>query len=787
MMLELVPDEVKQCPQWLLWKPTWLADKNKWTKVPLSARTGQKASVRAPHEWSDFATCASVYTQYSVTAGLGGLGFVFGYASGIAGLDNDNVFDGAGNVLDHNAVEVARRFNSYTEVSPSGTGLHTLFKANVPDGRRSKVGELYGEGRYFTMTGIPYFNLPLAERQSTADAFREYIDAERARATSVAVDWSVQPKYTPEQIWAMASTAANGQKFFDLFHGNWHGYGYPSQSEADFALIDILAFYSDSPVQIQQMFYASRLNDRNKDAERKGKYVQAMIERAFDRKVPLVAIPAMPVQIIAEPVQPQQQAPEHVTEEEAEEAAERADDPFTIPPGGGMVGRVAEFIFQQSPYPMREASLMAALALFAGICGRQYQFNDKGLNLYLMLLANTGSGKEAMSTGIGKIMEAVCDPPKDVNAQPTKDLSEAGFPSARAFRGPAMVTGKGLMTTLAKCDPLSMFSILNEFADTMRQMADPRNSNQGLAQLRTALLDLYMKSSEGNSYAGNVTADKDTTIKAISSPAFTFLAECTPGKLYSYLTEDLIESGLLPRMVIFESHGFGEYNPHFGKVKVPHDIVQHMKAQAWTVINMKVEGDRRVYVQFADQAAADRSEAFRVYARKRLLSPNNTDGTRNLWNRAHLNVERIAALVAIGCDPREPKVTVAQIDWAARIITRQIILLVGKFRRGETGEILVEDGKQQDELVKLVKSFAKLDPANMPKSYSDKACVDARMAGCVPFRFLSQRVTSIPFFARDRRGAGNALRAAIDTAIKSGTLEPARLEGHSATFYKIKL
>lgn len=803
MMLEAVPALAKDCPQWLLWKPVWLADKNKWTKVPLSAHTGQTASVRSHKDWAAFSACCNIYTQYSQSAGLGGLGFVFGYASGIGGLDLDNVLDDGGNVIDHNAVEIARRFDSYTEISPSGRGLHTLFRANVPDGRRAKGYELYGEGRYFTMTGNPYYALPINDRQNTADAFRDYIDAERAKSIAVNVDWSVQAKHTSDEIWRMASSAANGQKFFDLYHGNWQSY-YPSQSEADFALINILAFYSDSALQIQQMFFSSRLNDRQKDAARHGKYVQAMIARAFDRKVPLVPIPPMPVANVSteptpvtepvapiepipappEPVQPQVAAPHYVTAEEAEEDAQRASDPFVLPPGGGMVGQVAEYIYQQSPYPMREAALMASLALFAGICGRQYQFNRKGLNLYMMLLANTGSGKEAMSTGLGSIMEAVCDPPKDVNALPTTDLTNAGFPSARAFRGPARLTGKGLMTALSRCDPLSMFSVLNEFADTMRQMADTKHGNQGTADLKQALLDLYMKSTAGNAFAGHVTADKDTSIRALASPAFTFLSECTPGKLYSYLNEDLISDGMLPRMIIFETHGFGEYNALHGSVAVPRVISQHIKAQCSLVIDMKVHGDRRIEVQ-ATPEGAKRSEAFRVYARQRLTSRDNSDATRELWNRAHLNVERIAALVAIGCDPHIPMVTAEMIDWAARLITRQIVLLVGKFRRGEIGEAVLDDDKQQEALRRAVAVFASFDPFHMPHNYNDRPSVDARLAGCVPYRFLQQRLAALASFRQDKRGSSAALRSAIDTAIKSGLLEPARLETYGATFYKM--
>ena len=40
--------------------------------------------------------------------------------------------------------------NSYTEVSPSGTGLHIFIRARKPGGKSCKGGlEMYDKGRYF--------------------------------------------------------------------------------------------------------------------------------------------------------------------------------------------------------------------------------------------------------------------------------------------------------------------------------------------------------------------------------------------------------------------------------------------------------------------------------------------------------------------------------------------------------------------------------------------------------------------------------------------------------------
>ena len=52
------------------------------------------------------------------------------------------------------AQEIIEELNSYTEISPSGTGVHILVRGELPAGRNRKGRfEAYDQGRYFTITG----------------------------------------------------------------------------------------------------------------------------------------------------------------------------------------------------------------------------------------------------------------------------------------------------------------------------------------------------------------------------------------------------------------------------------------------------------------------------------------------------------------------------------------------------------------------------------------------------------------------------------------------------------
>ena len=766
-MLERVPALVTECPQWLLWKPIWLPAKQKWTKVPYQAN-GYQASVTNPAHWCSFASARDVFAQQGEAAKLGGLGFVLGHKSRTSGVDLDRCIDQAGNIVDHTAIEIAKRFDTYTELSPSGTGLHALFIANVMDGKKVDRYEVYGTGRYFTVTGNVYIDKPLAERQETVDAFIQYLDANRKSKANLNVDWSIEPKFDNEELYRRCAV---DNKFIDLWNDRWQDH-YASRSEADLALADMIALHTDSVRQVQSMFAYSGLymNATDDKYRKRPALFNGLCELAMDRKVPTVDLARRLVEAPA-PAKPEK--PKPVTEDDVARAA----DVFTLPPGA--MGAVAQFVYQQAPYPMREAAIAAALTLFAGICGRQYQYEGTGLNLYTMLLANTGAGKESMSTGLGKIMDAVCNPSKDPNASKT----DIGYPAARCFRGPAQLTGKGLHRVFEKCESLSFFSVGNEFADTMRQMSDPKSGNQGTSDLKRALLDMYSKASEGNTFAGQMTAEKDTSIGTLNSPAFTMLVESTPDKLYGYLTPDLIKEGLLSRMLVIQFDGFGEFNERHHQIEVDPALVGWLRSLCDNVFMLKRSMDKRIQVA-ATPEAQQLLKSYRVYARERLKGDD--ESTRDLWNRAALATNRIAALIAIGCDMNMPTIQVQHVEWAWRIVSRQVVLLSGKFKRGETGDQTLNTGAQIDEVMKACRKFYTLAPEHWAGQQNEKIYRDGRMAGYVPYGFILSRTSGRgPFKGLPHK---RAVQEAIDGALSSGLLTVAKHpEHHLAKYYSLPI
>jgi len=140
---ETIPEELKARPQWVVWRTVG----DKPDKVPYSVRSSRRASSTDLLTWSTFQDALKAYEN----GDYAGLGFVFSSADPYTGIDLDNCVDENGEIALW-ALEIARYFDSYTELSATGSGLHIIVRGNVPNRRKGEV-EVYSSKRFFTVTG----------------------------------------------------------------------------------------------------------------------------------------------------------------------------------------------------------------------------------------------------------------------------------------------------------------------------------------------------------------------------------------------------------------------------------------------------------------------------------------------------------------------------------------------------------------------------------------------------------------------------------------------------------
>ncbi len=239
-LFDNIPADLREVPQWVCWR--YVANPGgKPRKVPLDAKTGRPASVSDPTTWATFEAAVAMCRRAADT----GLGFVLTADDPFVGIDLDGCIDAATRAFTKpEAREAILRFASYTEASPSNTGVHIIIRGKLPPGgRRKGAVEMYDSGRYLTFTGnrVPRFPR-VEERQAELDAFHS--DIFGASGSAVPAADTSAPPVPDDTLLTKARGAANGERFGLLWDGDWRTAGYPSQSEADLALCSMLAFWT---------------------------------------------------------------------------------------------------------------------------------------------------------------------------------------------------------------------------------------------------------------------------------------------------------------------------------------------------------------------------------------------------------------------------------------------------------------------------------------------------------------------------------------------------------------
>jgi len=158
-LTETVPEEMRGRPQWVGWRYE-RRKAGKPAKPLISPYTIRKGSHSNPRDWASLSH--AVEAIFAHLDQFEGLGFVFSKDDPFTGVDFDNCIV-AGEIMPE-VWEMVLALDSYTEISPSGTGLKVFCKAprmdygKKADGKDSqgiKVGdtEIYFAERYFTVTG----------------------------------------------------------------------------------------------------------------------------------------------------------------------------------------------------------------------------------------------------------------------------------------------------------------------------------------------------------------------------------------------------------------------------------------------------------------------------------------------------------------------------------------------------------------------------------------------------------------------------------------------------------
>ena len=143
---ENIPFELKIYKQWVNWRYEQREAGKKPTKVPYSPRTKFPVSVMDATHWGTFDEALEALNI--VGNNFDGIGFVLTPKDPYCIVDLDQAEDEAQYKLVNDTFMGLR---SYTELSPSGTGLHVVMKAETGRGRKRHPIEVYDRSRFITL------------------------------------------------------------------------------------------------------------------------------------------------------------------------------------------------------------------------------------------------------------------------------------------------------------------------------------------------------------------------------------------------------------------------------------------------------------------------------------------------------------------------------------------------------------------------------------------------------------------------------------------------------------
>lgn len=743
-MYQNIPMELRKLQQWVCWRHEVVNGRK--TKVPYTPDGTRHADVNSPGTWGTFEQACNTASGPT----MDGIGLVLTSADPYTGIDIDDKQENPASAAERAVqLQILELFQCYTERSPGARwydeegrergGYHIIIRGRIDGGRdRGHVG-VYSSQRYLTFTGDVVRNAPITDYQQLLES----LVAQMPGGEQVALD-DVEGHLDDKEVHEMAMRAANGEKYDLLTRGDWAAMGYPSQSEADFALLSIIAFYTRDNEQVRRLFRYSQLGKRDK-AVRDNRYLDAALRkiRAKDpAPADYAALAATAARIRQQAAPPAPPAPPPAptpppVPTPAPAAPTRARAPAALYPPG-LAGELAAYFYSSSVRPTHEVAVLYAIAFLAGVVGRSYNISGTGLNQYMLLVAQTGTGKEDGPKGIERLMAAV---------RPNVAMVDE-------FVGPgAFASGQALIRVL---DERPCFlSMLGEFGLTLQALNDPR-APAAVVMLKRVLLDLYSKSGWNNVLRSTAYSDSEKNTKTIHAPAVSWVGDTTPETLYDNISSADIADGLLPRVQILEYNGKRpKRNRNAGHAP---DAALTAKVADLVALALTTANNHTCAAVQVAQDALETLDAFDEECDGH-MNASTHGGVKQLWNRAHLKALKLAGLLAVGCNPHQPTVTVELAEWAIAFTRAGTDSILRRFEEGDVGS---GESKQMADLRRVLREYF----AHTKKELvAYKVNPELQKAGVVPYAYLTVRMARLASFYRDRLGAAGSLKRNLDVAV----------------------
>ncbi|MDH1037966.1 DUF3987 domain-containing protein [Pseudomonas aeruginosa] len=413
----------------------------------------------------------------------------------------------------------------------------------------------------------------------------------------------------------------------------------------------------------------------------------------------------------------------------------------------GWAGVIAQYIYDQAPRPQAEAAIVASLGLLAGICGRQWSISNTGLNIYLVLVARSATGKEAIHSGVGRLCAFVGAKNNDV----AQFVSANEYASAQALK-------KELGTRLG------FVNLRGEIGHWFAEIS--KGKNDVVTGLKRELTNLYMKSSRGTLAGGLAYSNRDKNVEIDTNVAYSLIGDTTPGTFYSSLDARMMEDGFISRFTVVEYTGDRPDENPTPSVEPPEALVAYLAGLVFTATEY-LKRDQYALVSRDDDASLI-LQAFADECDTHIREAGADEFRRQMWNRAHLKALRISALLAVADNYVHPCINREQAEWAIDLIRRDISVFDRRLRSGDIGD--ESDTNRHEKLLDICRDYITLPPEDVLR-YA-KCIQSMRVNSIVPREYLQKRTQRLAMFEKPSPPGHKAnLDRAIKAAVENGYLK----------------
>ena len=626
LLVENIPTALKELDRWGCWyfKEITKADGEvKWDKPPV-------LSTREPDKWGAFNTACEIAKAKPLQyAGIGLC--VTGLDNGLVAWDLDKVLREDGTIHPR-AESIVKRLGSYTEWSPSRTGLR-IFTTGRYDAdwvNRDAFGhkrglEVYSGwgGRYLTMTGQHFDGAPMEIRPVAEDVLKAIADEFRVTKGST-LDGA--PPEMPELLDDVAVPVNLPVKAREFLESGENG------GDRSGTLLWVSRCLTEAGLDPQEVLSLLVANCHAMEV--------AMDHRRQDEERGMVYLwKHMVLKAAAKHKTKEAEMLEVLEDGSLDEPEALSDMPASF------TGPMAEMVaagLEASPTPQPKLMTLAVLiGMAASIPGNYALPSGNRCNLYGLMVAGTGEGKDAPRRAGGSIALAA-------------GVSLWGRPAS----------GQGLEDVLGEdyCSGLAEVDEIGHLISAVNAKADPH-----LAMLAQSLLKMFSVSNGIFTTRLKAKGKNVEPSRSIKNVCVNLLGASTPELLGRALTVENVADGLLGRMLFADADPSVRPRLINSAVAVPQTIVD-LGRKITTSASMAdlTHGSENIAIRYGEGVFQRMEQLLRSLYDERQASSQHLE--KGLKMRTWEKIDRVAGVLAVWSAPEDPVISLEHVAWAEKFV-----------------------------------------------------------------------------------------------------------------------